>query len=245
MAVSVDTVYQRVLALANKEQRGYITPQEFNLLANQAQMSIFESYFYAMNLRERIDTSEGGLEIDESDVLELIHKKLGPFASSEVVTSGHTFPANIDVSGTNYEVFQTGHVFFNDQVCQHISINEAERMKRSVRHINSTSGQAPVYAHNRVTGRDIVVYAGSSQEETSGVTVECFRRPIPVNWAYVVVNGKALYNSNLAVNFELHVSEEDTLVYMILDLAGIVINKPQLSQYAGSKNQTETLLQSS
>ena len=65
MAVSVDTVYQRVLALANKEQRGYITPQEFNLLANQAQMSIFESYFYAMNLRERIDTSESGLEVDE------------------------------------------------------------------------------------------------------------------------------------------------------------------------------------
>ena len=45
MAVSIDTVYQRVLTLANKEQRGYITPQEFNLLANQAQMEIFEQYF--------------------------------------------------------------------------------------------------------------------------------------------------------------------------------------------------------
>ena len=40
MAISVDTVYQRVLALANKEQRGYITPQEFNLFANQAQQDI-------------------------------------------------------------------------------------------------------------------------------------------------------------------------------------------------------------
>ena len=40
--VNVDRVYQRVLALANKEQRGYITPQEFNLLANHAQMDIFE-----------------------------------------------------------------------------------------------------------------------------------------------------------------------------------------------------------
>ena len=46
MAVSIDTVYQRVLAIANKEQRGYLTPQEFNLLANQAQMDIFEQYFY-------------------------------------------------------------------------------------------------------------------------------------------------------------------------------------------------------
>ena len=46
MAVNIDTVYQRVLAIANKEQRGYITPQEFNLFANQAQMDIFEQYFY-------------------------------------------------------------------------------------------------------------------------------------------------------------------------------------------------------
>ena len=44
--VSVDTVYQRVLAILNKENRGYMTPQEFNLLANQAQLEIFEQYFY-------------------------------------------------------------------------------------------------------------------------------------------------------------------------------------------------------
>jgi len=54
MAISVDTVYQRVLALANKEQRGYITPQEFNLFANQAQMEIFEQYFFDKNQYNRL-----------------------------------------------------------------------------------------------------------------------------------------------------------------------------------------------
>ena len=49
MSVSVDTVYQRVLAILNKEQRGYVTPQEFNLFANQAQMDLFEQYFYDIN----------------------------------------------------------------------------------------------------------------------------------------------------------------------------------------------------
>ena len=38
--VNIDNVYQKVLVLANKEQRGYITPQEFNLFANQAQLEI-------------------------------------------------------------------------------------------------------------------------------------------------------------------------------------------------------------
>ena len=45
--VNIDTVYQRVLAIANKEQRGYITPLEYNLLANQAQLDVFEQYFYS------------------------------------------------------------------------------------------------------------------------------------------------------------------------------------------------------
>ena len=49
MAISIDTVYQKVLALANKEQRGYISPQDFNLFADQAQMEIFEQYFYDLN----------------------------------------------------------------------------------------------------------------------------------------------------------------------------------------------------
>ena len=32
MAISVDTVYKTVLLILNKEQRGYMTPDEFNKL---------------------------------------------------------------------------------------------------------------------------------------------------------------------------------------------------------------------
>ena len=86
MAVSVDRVYQRVLTLANKEQRGYITPQEFNLLANQAQMTIFESYFYAKNLRDRKEPVRSN-EVDETDIGELLDRKLAPFQEFIPVTS--------------------------------------------------------------------------------------------------------------------------------------------------------------
>ena len=66
MAVNVDTVYQKVLAIANKEQRGYITPQEFNLFADQAQMEIFEQYFYDIDQFERRIGS---------DIVELLQEK--------------------------------------------------------------------------------------------------------------------------------------------------------------------------
>ena len=50
MAVSVDTLFiKEYLAILNKEQRGYVTAQEFNLFANQAQRDLFEQYFYDIN----------------------------------------------------------------------------------------------------------------------------------------------------------------------------------------------------
>ena len=73
--------------------------------------------------------------------------------------------------------------------------------------------------------------------------MECFRVPVQASWAYVVVNEKALYNASVAVNFELHKAEEDTLVTRILELAGILINKPGLVQVASQKQGAEQQLQ--
>jgi len=52
--ISVDTVYQKVLSIVNKENRGYITPQEFNLFADQSQLEIFEQYVFYLNQYMRL-----------------------------------------------------------------------------------------------------------------------------------------------------------------------------------------------
>jgi hypothetical protein len=239
MAISIDTVYQKVLAIANKEQRGYITPQEFNLMANQAQMSIFESYFYDKNTRDRLEPIRDP-ETDETDISELIDRKLFPFKSIESVTSGHTFPTTVGVSGVQYDVFHGGRIFYSDRVCRKVTVNEAERLKSSTRHMIDTQ---PIYTDNLNTGRDILVYSGSTSEKTSSVTVETFRVPKEPNWGYVVVNEQALYNSNTAVDFELHKAEEDSLVFKILELAGIILNKPGVVQIAASKDTAEKTIQ--
>ena len=238
MAVSVDTVYQRVLALANKEQRGYITPQEFNLLANQAQMAIFESYFYHKNAREVADASKSN-EVDESNISQLIDAKLRPF--SRILSTDEqatVYPTTVNVNSVAYPIFQTGRVFHGGDVAQKVSLNQLEQYRRSIRH--SLSADSPIYADSSVDGDDIVVF-NNGAVVTSNVDVECFRIPVPANWAYVVVNGKALYNSYAATDFELHRSEEDTLVTKILELAGIVMNKTGLtttiSQIAAGEQQ--------
>ena len=85
MAVSIDNVYQRVLAISNKEQRGYITPQEFNLLAYKAQMDIFESYFHDY----KIALLNPGNQSKTADNIEILREKI---AVHRVVGDDITFP---------------------------------------------------------------------------------------------------------------------------------------------------------
>ena len=45
----INSVRETVLSLLNKNNYGYITPNDFNLYAKQAQLDIFEDYFYQYN----------------------------------------------------------------------------------------------------------------------------------------------------------------------------------------------------
>ena len=43
----IDDVRRTVLNIVNKDNRGYITPDEFNTFARMAQNEIFEQYMYS------------------------------------------------------------------------------------------------------------------------------------------------------------------------------------------------------
>jgi hypothetical protein len=45
----IDAVRTTVMAILNKDNNGFITPDEFNLFAKQAQLELFENYFYEYN----------------------------------------------------------------------------------------------------------------------------------------------------------------------------------------------------
>ena len=58
MAINVDTVYKTVLLILNKEQRGYLTPDEFNKTATQVQLEIFNEYFEGLNQQLRVPDND-------------------------------------------------------------------------------------------------------------------------------------------------------------------------------------------
>jgi hypothetical protein len=90
MALNVDTVYKTVLLIMNKEQRGYVTPDEFNKIATQVQLQIFENYFedYTQQLRTPQNTSEYSERLKELDNKISIFKTEGPV--TYIVPSGIT-----------------------------------------------------------------------------------------------------------------------------------------------------------
>jgi hypothetical protein len=220
MPVSIDSVYQRVLALANKEQRGYITPLEFNLFANHAQLTIFEQYFYDLNQFKTIGSDETTL----SDMSELIKNKLTVFTDVQTLLSGATtYPPN----------YRTGRIFAHDYEVELVTINEVRDLLDSQFHRKALL-KNPVFVESRQSGQDVRVFDGVSitGRMTSGVSCEVITEPIKAEWGYDVIEEKALYNASRSTNFELHESEEMVLVLKILELAGITLVKPGLTQMA-------------
>ena len=248
MAVSIDTVYQRVLTLANKEQRGYITPQEFNLFANQAQMEIFEQYFHDI---KKFNALPGNTQ-EFSDSLSVLYEKIGEFEVQEDLS---WMQNNMPVTNNNMRIpwdivykigtvtitaftgdnrspsAQTELLNFKDFGASMFSSLTAPSISRPTACINTDGLLVGIGKNTLVTHQTISSYNAS-------MAINFIARPRRVEWAYVIVNDKALYNDNIAVDFQLHSSEETELVYKILKLAGINLKAADVVQVGQTLEQT-------
>ena len=234
---NVDTVYQRVLALANKEQRGYITPQEFNLLANKAQLIIFEQYFYDIDieLNEMGTKQAPGNSTEYSNRIDILAEKIAPFEQYKVAMSAVS--GNELTLPTTIAVHKLGTVFYGastyDVEVERVEKNELHYMERTA--LAAPTDARPVYVRKTDSVVKLFPASPTVSYTTTNVTCNYIAKPTPVIWAYTVVNNQAMYDATISVDFELHESEETDLVYKILELAGITLNKPGLVQMAGAE----------
>ena len=221
MAVSVDTVYQRVLALANKEQRGYVTPLEFNLFANQAQMNIFEQYFYDLNQFRRLP----GNDTVYANMVTILEEKLDKFHSSMTL-------------GGSDNIFAIPSDFY--RTIQILTDGGIEVEKTTFKH-SQNALKSPLTAPTK--SRPISYFRGGNlyilpeaidAADSIDGRLHYYRKPVKAEWSSFGNSG--LYNSTDSVDFELHISEETKLVIKILGLAGITLKDPGLYQIAGAED---------
>jgi len=227
--VLVDTVYQRVLALANKEQRGYITPQEFNLFANQAQMDIFEQYFHDLSQFLR----RPGNSTMYSDPVDILEEKIERFHASGTLTDvndpSNIFPTNDLASGTLYRLSQVRHNYSSQIGVSVEKLTHDKITSSMLSPLTAPTLRRPAYY---LKGTKIIV----TPKTITSVDVNYIRRPVKVEWSGYSVSGSDMYDSTHSVNFELHPSEETKLVIKILGLAGVTLKDPSLYQIAGAED---------
>ena len=218
--ISIDTVYQRVLAILNKENRGYLTPQEFNLFANQAQLEIFEQYFFDLNQYSRIKENN----TEYANLYSIVEEKLSKFQKydSFVVASGFC-------SFENTDLHKIGSVIYNGIEVE--KINQKQYNQYNLTKLAVPSLSAPVFIERTVAG----IWGIQILPSVSSVDIEYVKKPSQAAWGYQNILGKAQYNASTSTNFELHESEEATLVLKVLGYAGISIQDPNVIQIADAK----------
>lgn len=232
--VKIDTVYQTVLALANKEQRGYITPQEFNLFANQAQAEIFEQYFFDLYQFKRVSQNNN----EATNPVDFIDEKLDlfrvrAFLSSDVgLDTGDNNDSTFELPGNHYRtisVNRRNNSGAGATICQRVEWNDYHALVGSP--LLQPHDSRPIYTVYQSSGNRII----TSPSSPNGVNVYYIRKPNTVSWGYLLQNNNALWNPNTSVDFELHSSEQNRLVLKILKLAGISIRDTEISQLANQQ----------
>ena len=232
--INVDRIYQRVLTLANKEQRGYITPQEFNIFANQAQMDIFEQYFYDLNQFRRTP----GNDTMHADMVDILEEKISVFEVTAMLAGpiGGNNLANTGNLNTLPRFYRLSNVRFDNLILESVSRKDYRMFRNSP--LTSPTFTRPIYIVDTVN--NTIQVAG--RVFGNGLDIDYIQSPRLANWTYAVVQGKALYNANAvdAQDFDLHPSEETELVLKILTLAGFTLKDPNLLQLAAGEDAKNT-----
>jgi len=261
MAVSVNTVYQTVLYILNKEQRGYVTPAEFSSIADLVQKEIFNSYFPDGNQQNRVVQSNQENDTEFFNMFKDISYKLHPFEKQLNFTYDTT--GGFFYNGSTSEIYKIGEVVTTyagqpqySSPVQLVSKKDFDKITRSK--LTAPTKQHPLFI---TTGATPLGFTGpvlalkiypNPSGATDTVTVNCLLNPSSPNWDFTIGTvGQYVFNppnsavGSATVDFELDISEQTNIIINTLKYFGIVINDPTIIQVASQEAEaTEVNLKS-
>jgi len=222
MAINVDTVYKTVLLILNQQQRGYMTPDEFNKVGTQVQLNIFERYADDLNQQYRMpqnDTNYANRVKNIEDNLQFFQR------------TGATAYVGPHFTLTPTDIYRLGSVIFNGtELTQYSQRSEVTQLLLSP--LTKPTNDFPVYLYEQDL---LYLYPTTIQ---AGVTISYLKKPADIKWTYSVgAFGQFQYDENGAgaQGFELNVSEQTNVITRILAYAGVIINDPTIIQVASQE----------
>jgi len=247
MAINVNNVYQTVLLILNKEQRGYMTPDEFNKTATQVQLDIFEQYFDDLNQQLRVpqadyDYTDRQMNLDDKistfKCLGNLSYSAGRFSLPTIDTiSGFGIVYDDAPVGDNFAFYRLGTITYNDPTPNAYPV-EIERLQRDdfyeiqKSELTMPSTYFPVYLYE---SNSVEILPSSI---TNDVSCSFIRKPLNVVWGYGVGNlNQYIYAAGSSQDFELESSEQVNVILRILQYSGIIIKDTQIIQAASAEIQ--------
>ena len=191
MAINVNQVYKTVLLILNKEQRGYITPDEFNKIATQVQLETFENYSEDLNQLIRVPQTD----TDYADRVANIDEKLAIFKRFGVGTyDNSTTPANpfFTLPTDLYRLGAVTYKGLNDFMVelQRLQRNEFYNIQNSPLTASTISFPTYLYENERLYVRPISII--------NNINVDYLKKPDNVRWGYSVGSlGQYIYDSTV------------------------------------------------
>lgn len=230
MAINVDTVYKTVLSILNKEQRGYMTPDEFNRIVNHVQLEIFEKYFEDLNQIVRQPQNDA----DYADRLDYLEEKIAIHNTTESPTE--TTPGEAFSIGSLHIL---GVVSYNGSEAQRVSKKEFYNINKSP--LTKPTEAYPLYT---LDSGQITVYP--STIAPTNLKVSYIEKPTAAEWKFTVDQntGVFLYNSD-SVKIDLHDSEQSEVILKVLMYAGVTIKDMEIVQIASARVKQEEVNQKS
>ncbi len=230
MAISVDNVYTKVLSILNKESRGFLTPGEFNKIGSQVQLDLLDKAFYDYN-RAIVRQSAGRGGQGYADIPRKIQDKIDPFYA----TSSISLTSGVGTLPTFYNIIN---------VSADSRLTDVERIEKSKLSfllsspLTAPSTTFPIYY---ITGSTVTVNPSS----LSTIQMDYISVPTDPVWANTIdsTTGALTFDSDNAVDFTLHPSEEVELVLGVLKYAGVVIKDPSVIQMATQEDNIKTQLE--
>ena len=222
--VSINDVRETVLAICNKNNYGYISPDDFNLYAKQAQLEIFNEYMSKYNYYTNLENNH----TSGSDLADLAESAR---ESIEVFVNGTSL--NFVTTSGDYAVFDAPSDWYHINVLTYNNVEISKESRLNItRLLNSNltapSETYPVYAMG--SSDSIAIAPNSIQTNVAAVYI---RYPVDPIWDYInLTNGEPIYNAAGSVDFEVAEDDEPTLVSKILEKAGLSIREPEVYKMA-------------
>lgn len=229
----IDSVRNTVLSIISKDNRGYVTPMEFNLFAKQAQMEIFDAlmsrYSMAVNTQNARSYNAGYTDIPKklTEAIEVF--------STYGVLNFNAILQRFDVPSNCYYLDKV--LYNNTTEIEKVSHSKIHNVLAS--NIAAPSLSYPVYTmdSNIASPTKIQLYPSTlnSASQVGFITAQYIRYPEDPNWTYTSLsNGEPVFNPSIPSyqDFELPVSYEADLVLKILQYAGVSIRETEVVQAA-------------